>query len=47
MENTTHKHGQKDSSFFTNIFKARTETKILCKIVLKLTVWKRYIHDIF
>ena len=42
-------NGHKDSSFhsFANIFMTYIEKTTLSKTVLRTTVWKCYIHDIF
>ena len=39
--------GTKIAVAFANIFMAHIETQILSKSVIKPTVWKRYIDDIF
>ena len=39
--------GTKMAVAFANIFMAHIETQILSKSVIKPTVWKRYIDDIF
>ena len=39
--------GTKTAVSFSNIFMAHIETTILSRTVFKLTVWKRYIDDIF
>ena len=39
--------GTKMAVAFANIFMAHIETQILSKSVMKPTVWKRYIDDIF
>ena len=39
--------GTKTAVSFANIFMAHIETTILSRTVIKPTVWKRYIDDIF
>jgi len=39
--------GTKIAVAFANIFMANIETQILSNSVAKLTIWKRYINDIF
>ena len=39
--------GTKTTVSFANIFMAHIETTILSRTIIKPTVWKRYIDDIF